>query len=58
VLARDTHHLRAAGEMMGIVREDARSTHPTGYGRQLILCTGAPERQLIASPETVKPCFS
>ncbi len=28
------------------------------YGRQLILWTGAPERQLMASPEMTKPCFS
>jgi hypothetical protein len=27
-------------------------------GRQLILWTGAPERQLSASPEMLKPCFS
>ena len=28
------------------------------YGRQLILCTGEPERQLSASPLTENPCFS
>ena len=27
-------------------------------GRQLILWTGAPERQFMASPEITKPCFS
>ena len=32
--------------------------HGRVYGRQLILWTGAPERQLIASPEIAKPCFS
>ena len=40
-------------------KKGARSLHPGyTYGRQLILWTGAPERQLIASPEMTKPCFS
>ena len=41
------------GGCFGAERRDAEVN-----GRQLILWTGAPERQLRASPEMTKPCFS
>jgi hypothetical protein len=36
---------------------DSASLHP-GYGRQLILCSGAPEIGFASAPVTAKPCFS
>jgi hypothetical protein len=51
--------IRPAARREGRSRQiDAHKSEKNGQGRQLILCTGAPERQLSASPQMTKPCFS
>jgi hypothetical protein len=42
----------AEGKTKGSMRLDA------GYGLQLILCSGAPERSLASAPAMTNPCFS